>query len=61
MHSAWPSDLTPRLIARYASPAEAASTREASTPYKVFNNPIRSGPTAGKVIDRRQFERLLDL
>ena len=27
----------------------------------MFNNPIRSGPTAGKVIDRQHFERLLDL
>ncbi len=37
------------------------SRKDDTMPYKVFNNPIRSGPTAGKVIDRRQFERLLDL
>jgi aldehyde:ferredoxin oxidoreductase len=37
------------------------SRKDDTMPYKVFNNPIRSGPTAGKVIDRHQFERLLDL
>jgi aldehyde:ferredoxin oxidoreductase len=37
------------------------SRKDDTMPYKVFNNPIRSGPTAGKVIDRQQFERLLDL
>ena len=37
------------------------SRKDDTMPYKVFNNPIRSGPTAGKVIDRGQFERLLDL
>jgi aldehyde:ferredoxin oxidoreductase len=37
------------------------SRKDDTMPWKVFNNPIRSGPTAGKVIDRGQFERLLDL
>jgi aldehyde:ferredoxin oxidoreductase len=37
------------------------SRKDDTMPWKVFNNPIRSGPTAGKVIDRQQFERLLDL
>jgi aldehyde:ferredoxin oxidoreductase len=37
------------------------SRKDDTMPYKVFNNPIRSGPTAGKVIDRQHFERLLDL
>ena len=35
--------------------------KDDTMPWKVFNSPIRSGPTAGKVIDRGQFERLLDL
>ncbi len=30
-------------------------------PYKVYADPIRTGPTAGKVIDPGHFERLLDL
>jgi aldehyde:ferredoxin oxidoreductase len=37
------------------------SRKDDTMPWKVFNNPIRSGPTAGKVIDRRHFEQLLDL
>jgi len=37
------------------------SRKDDTMPWKVFNSPIRSGPTAGKVIDRGQFERLLDL
>ena len=37
------------------------SRKDDTMPYKVFNNPIRSGPTAGKVIDREHFERMLDL
>ncbi len=42
--------------------ARLGMTRKDDTmPYKVFNNPIRSGPTAGKVIDRQHFERLLNL
>jgi aldehyde:ferredoxin oxidoreductase len=37
------------------------SRKDDTMPWKVFNAPIRSGPTAGKVIDRAHFERLLDL
>jgi aldehyde:ferredoxin oxidoreductase len=37
------------------------SRKDDTMPWKVFNVPIRSGPTAGKVIDRQQFEKLLDL
>jgi aldehyde:ferredoxin oxidoreductase len=37
------------------------SRKDDTMPWKVFNAPIRSGPTAGKVIDRTQFEHLLDL
>ncbi len=30
-------------------------------PFKVSNCPIQAGPTAGKVIDQEEFQRLLDL
>jgi aldehyde:ferredoxin oxidoreductase len=35
--------------------------KDDTLPYKVYNHPIRTGPTAGKVIDPQDFERLLDL
>jgi aldehyde:ferredoxin oxidoreductase len=35
--------------------------KDDSLPYKVHSCPIRSGATAGKVIDRAAFEKLLDL
>ncbi len=37
------------------------SRKDDSLPYKVYNNPIQTGPTAGKVIDLKDFESLLDL
>jgi aldehyde:ferredoxin oxidoreductase len=37
------------------------SRKDDSLPYKVHNNPIQTGPTAGKVIDLQHFEDLLDL
>ena len=37
------------------------SRADDSLPYKVHSCPIRSGPTAGKVIDRDEFESLLSL
>jgi aldehyde:ferredoxin oxidoreductase len=30
-------------------------------PHKVYNNPIQTGPTAGRMIDLKDFNRLLDL
>jgi len=35
--------------------------KDDSLPYKVHANPIRTGATAGKVIDRAAFDKLLDL
>jgi aldehyde:ferredoxin oxidoreductase len=35
--------------------------KDDSMPYKVYNLPIQTGPTAGRVIDTEEFERLLDL
>ena len=35
--------------------------KDDSLPYKVHSCPIRSGPTAGMVIDREEFESLLSL
>jgi len=35
--------------------------KDDALPYKVHANPIRTGATAGKVIDRAAFEKLLDL
>ncbi len=37
------------------------SRKDDSLPHKVHANPIRTGATAGRVIDKAQFERLLDL
>ncbi|MFW6180172.1 MAG: aldehyde ferredoxin oxidoreductase family protein, partial [Spirochaetota bacterium] len=37
------------------------SRKDDSLPYKVYTNPIPTGPTAGAVIRREDFERLLDL
>lgn len=37
------------------------SRKDDSIPHKVHANPIRTGATAGRVIDKAQFERLLDL
>jgi aldehyde:ferredoxin oxidoreductase len=37
------------------------SRKDDTLPYKVYNQPIQTGPTAGRVIDVRDFERLLDL
>jgi aldehyde:ferredoxin oxidoreductase len=35
--------------------------KDDSLPYKVYTYPLQTGPTAGKVIDEQDFERLLDL
>ena len=35
--------------------------KDDSLPYKVVHSPVRTGPTAGKVIDQDEFERLLSL
>jgi aldehyde:ferredoxin oxidoreductase len=35
--------------------------KDDSLPYKVYNHPIQTGPTAGMVIDMKDFENLLDL
>jgi aldehyde:ferredoxin oxidoreductase len=35
--------------------------KDDSMPYKVHACPIQTGPTAGKIIDKQDFERLLDL
>jgi aldehyde:ferredoxin oxidoreductase len=35
--------------------------KDDSLPYKIYNQPIQTGPTAGKVIDMRDFENMLDL
>jgi aldehyde:ferredoxin oxidoreductase len=35
--------------------------KDDSLPHKVHANPIRTGATAGKFIDRASFEKLLDL
>ena len=37
------------------------SRKDDSLPYKVYNHPIQTGPTAGRVIDLNDFENLLDL
>ncbi len=37
------------------------SRKDDTMPHKVHSNPIRTGLTAGNVIDKRVFERLLDL
>jgi aldehyde:ferredoxin oxidoreductase len=37
------------------------SRKDDSLPHKVYTQPIQTGPTAGKVIDLQDFERLLDL
>ncbi len=37
------------------------SRKDDTLPYKVYKQPIQTGPTAGKVIDVQDFERLLDL
>ncbi len=37
------------------------SRKDDTLPHKVHANPIRTGATAGRVIDKAQFERLLDL
>jgi aldehyde:ferredoxin oxidoreductase len=37
------------------------SRKDDNLPYKVYNQPIQTGPTAGKVIDVQDFERLLDM
>ena len=37
------------------------SRKDDTLPYKVYTSPIQTGPTAGKVIDLKDFERLLDL
>ncbi len=35
--------------------------KDDSLPYKVYACPVRTGPSAGKVVDRKEFEQLLDL
>jgi len=35
--------------------------KDDTLPYKVYTYPLQTGPTAGKVIDLKDFERLLDL
>jgi aldehyde:ferredoxin oxidoreductase len=37
------------------------SRADDTLPYKVYSHPIQTGPTAGRIIDRADFERLLDL
>ena len=37
------------------------SRKDDTLPYKVYACPVRTGPSAGKVIDRREFEQLLSL
>jgi len=37
------------------------SRKDDTLPYKVYACPIRTGPTAGKTVDREDFERLLEL
>ena len=37
------------------------SRKDDTLPYKVYTSPIQTGPTAGKVIDLKDFENLLDL
>jgi aldehyde:ferredoxin oxidoreductase len=49
-------DLTRLINARLG-----LSRKDDSLPYKVYNHPIQTGPTAGRVIDLKDFENLLDL
>jgi aldehyde:ferredoxin oxidoreductase len=49
-------DLTRLINARLG-----LSRKDDSLPYKVYNHPIQTGPTAGRVIDLHHFENLLDL
>ena len=37
------------------------SRSDDTMPYKVHSAPVRTGPTAGQVVDKQTFERLLDL
>jgi aldehyde:ferredoxin oxidoreductase len=37
------------------------SRKDDTLPYKVSDCPIQAGPTAGKVVDSEDFQRLLDL
>ena len=37
------------------------SSKDDSIPYKVHACPIQTGPTAGRVIDKDEFDRLLKL
>jgi len=37
------------------------SRADDTMPYKVHSAPVQTGPTAGQVIDKKDFERLLDL
>lgn len=49
-------DLTRLINARLG-----LSRKDDTLPYKVYNHPIQTGPTAGKIIDLKDFENLLDL
>jgi aldehyde:ferredoxin oxidoreductase len=48
-------------LTRHINTKLGMSRKDDALPYKVYNHPIRTGPTAGKVIDVQDFERLLDL
>ena len=48
-------------ITRLISTRMGISRKDDSLPYKVYSCPVQTGPTAGKLIDPAEFEKLLDL
>ena len=48
-------------LTRMISTRQGMDRKDDSMPYKVHSCPIQTGPTAGKVIKKEDFDRLLDL
>ena len=48
-------------LTRMISTKQGMDRKDDTMPYKVHSCPIQTGPTAGKVINKGDFERLLDL
>ena len=48
-------------LTRLINTHHGVSRKDDTLPYKVHACPVRTGPTAGKVIDREEFEQLLTL
>ncbi|MFC1462418.1 aldehyde ferredoxin oxidoreductase family protein [Verrucomicrobiota bacterium] len=48
-------------LTRMISTRQGMDRKDDTMPYKVYSCPIQTGPTAGRVINKDDFERLLDL